>query len=228
MFKPDGHCSKALPEVIFTRYPRMAKYLNTLTAPENSVRRVIFNPSTVHEKAIARPTIPPRELAEEQTGTASSGCPADVMPGNEIIKPGDGVEESIFELVSSKSVHERVRVQGSNIMESKIVPAIYPERSIEGTVSRDELVGTAGLAISDTGPVKPISPRRRLPERYAIPVTAQRSELAVQKSGTADHGVPETGKTEEELLMEQLTLIDERFSRESTGKINKQYIVNRC
>lgn len=197
----------------------MAKYLNTLTAPENSVRRVISNPSTDHEKTIARPSIPPRELSEEQTGTADSGCPADVMPRNEIIEPGDGVQKPIFELVSPKSVHEGVCVQG-NITESKIVPAVYPERLIEGTISQDGLVGTAGIAISDTGPMKPISPRRRLPERYAIPVTAQRNELATQKSSTTDHGVPETGKTEEELLMEQLTLIDERFSRESTGKLN--------
>lgn len=220
VFKPEDHCSRELPEVIFTRYPRMAKYLNTPTAPGNPVKQVIFNHSTVHGKAIVRPSTPPRELAKAQTRAAGSGCPADVViPGNEITEPGNEVERPIFELVSPKSVHEEVHVQG-NTMESKIVPDIYPERSIEGTVSRDGLVRTAGFAISDTGPVKLISPRRRLPERYAIPVTAQRNEIAVQKLGTVDHGVPDTGKTEEELLMEQLTLIDERFSRESTGKLN--------
>lgn len=211
VLKPEG--SKKLPEVIFTRYPRMAKYLNTLAAPENSTRPVISTSSTVRQKTIVCPSILPPELPETQAVTAGTGYPAD-----EIIDPVDRVETSIFEPVPRRSGHEAVCVQG-NIM-SKMTPAIHLDRLTEVTVPGDRLVGTAGLPILDTRPVKPISPRRRLPERYAIPVT-QRNESVVQKSTSIpNNSVPETGKTEEELLMEQLTLIDERFSRDSAGKIN--------
>lgn len=196
VFKPEDQCFKKLPEIVLTRYPKMAKYLNTLPAPT----RAISIPSLPREKQTACPKIPPREPAEEGAGATGSGGPGDSTPRNEIMESGDGIETPIFELVPRKSRRKAVRIQG-NTVESKMLPIFHH--------------------IPDTGPVGPVSLRPSLPERYAIPVTVQRNGFVAQKStGIPVHGVQETAKTEEELLMEQLTLIDERFSRESVGKLS--------
>lgn len=217
VLKPEG--SKKLPEVIFTRYPRMAKYLNTLAAPGNSTQPVISTPSTIRQKTINCPSILPPELPEMQAVMAGSGY-SGVIPKNDIVEPVDGVETPIFEPIPRQSVHEVVVGVQGNIMASKMMPAIHLDRLTEVTVPGGGLVSTAGLPILDTRPVKPISPRRRLPERYAIPVTQRNESMAQKSTGILRNSVPETGKTEEELLMEQLTLIDERFSRDSAGEIN--------
>lgn len=194
--KPEDQCFKKLPEIVLTRYPKMAKYLNTLPAP----MRAISIPSLPREKQTACPTTPPREHAEEGAGTTGSGGPGDATPRNEVVESEDGIETPIFKLVPRKSRRKAVRIQG-NTVESKMLPIFHH--------------------IPDTGPVGPVSLRPSLPERYAIPVTVQRNEFVAQKStGIPVHGVREAAKTEEELLMEQLTLIDERFSRESVGKLS--------
>lgn len=218
VLKPES--PRKLPEVIFTRYPRMAKYLNTLTAPENATRPVISTPSTIRQKTINYPSILPPELPETQAVTACSGYPADIMPRNEIIEPVDGVETPTFEPIARQSVHEAVVGVQGNIKASKMTPATHLDRLTEVAVPGDGLVSTAGLPVLDTRPVKPIAPRLRLPERYAIPVTQRNESMAQKSTGIPNNSAPETGKTEEELLMEQLTLIDERFSRNSAGKIN--------
>lgn len=197
VFKAEDQHFKEIPEVVLTRYPRMAKYLNTLPAPENPTGQVTPAPEPLREK-ITWLGMPPREIDEDGVRTTESESLVDVTPGGGI-KSGGGAETSIFELIPRKSRRKAVRVQG-NTVESKILPAIN---------------------LPDIEPVKPVSQRPRLPERYAIPITARVSESGTQKpTDIPGHSVLETGKTEEELLMEQLALIDERFSRESVGKLN--------
>lgn len=198
VFKAEDQHFKELPEVVLTRYPRMAKYLNTLPTPENQTKQVISTLEPLREK-ITWSRSPPREIVEDGTRITESEGSVDVIPGSEITKSEDGAETPIFKLTPCKSRRKVVRIQG-NTVESKVLPIIN---------------------VPDTEPVEPVSQRPRLPERYAIPITARVSELAAQKpTGIPGHGVSETTKTEEELLMEQLALIDERFSRESVGKLN--------
>lgn len=198
----------------------MARYLGTLAVPENSTRQAVPTPSTVDEGAATLP----QEIVGGEVGTTERGGPVDITPEDKIIEPGDGVETPIFELVPRRSRRKAVRVQGITV-ESRVMPVAHLDRPAETPITSNTLEGTASLPVPDTIPVKPVSPRPRLPERYAIPVTAQSNEFVAQKhAGESNHGVRGIEKTEEELLMEQLALIDERFSRESRGKLIDQNI----
>lgn len=229
---------KEIPEVVLTRYPRMAKYLNTLTAPQDSKEQAFSAPSTVRDKVVIWPGILPQKPKEEGKEEKGRGAKAtedknsvSVASVDENIRPGGGGEAPIFASLfePQKGKRQVVCVQG-NTVGSRIFPTVNLDKLTEITSSEDKLEQTACLPvhIQVTKPVQAISLRPRLPERYAIPITAQGNEPVAQRVTAKPGHVPRAGKTKQlteiDDLMEQLALIDERFSRDSEGKINGRYI----
>lgn len=216
---------KRLPDAVLSRYPRMGKYINTLAAQENSTGRVVSAPLVVSNETTIMSNIvaqKPVKAGEATTIREENRCivvPGKVSHGDE--NSGLLGTKALIEATFEPRVAERLEnsPQEDTVQSRPILANL--NKPVENTLSGKELEETTSSLVEETKLLQSASTRPRLPERYAIPVMAQGNEVAAQKTTvkvSSDRVAAEKGQQlEKDPLMEQLAMIDERFSRDPEG-----------